>query len=405
VKKDKLLKPRKGFDKSILLLLAIVLVIIVTFTFFYFQVRTDKISDSIKNGEYLNILLLIHEEEQLLFSEVFFYHPSTGKGAILDISRETGSIISEINRIDRIETLFDIGHPNGYIEKIEELIDMPVGNYIQLDLQQVSEIVDLFEGLDMFIANPVEIVEKEEMVLLPSGSLTLDGDKIRIFLSYEEEGETETERIGRRQKFMQSLLKSLSNRKTLFDDEKVVNNLYGRMKTDLSKRAVVSLFREMSNLDAERLIFQRVLGLSRRVDGNLLLFPHYEGNLLKETVKQTIDSISNTEVISDEELRVTIEILNGTTVTGLAGRTAQVFESYGYDVKSVTNAETQNYQKTIILDRTGNIANAQRVASLIRCNSVETRIIPVDPDLEMISDIVDVTIIIGADFNGRYCKE
>ncbi|MCK4541899.1 MAG: LCP family protein [Spirochaetales bacterium] len=399
------MKPRKGFDKSILLLLAIVLVIIVTFSFFYFQVRTDKISDSIKNGEHLNILFLIHEEEQILFSEVFFYHPSTGKGAILDIPRETGSIISEINRIDRIETLFDIRHPNGYIEKIEELIDMPVGNYIQLDLQQVSEIVDLFEGLDMFIANPVEIVEKEKMVLLPSGSLTLDGDKTRIFLSYGEEGETETERIGRRQKFIQSLLKSPSKRKTLFDDEKVVNNLYGRMKTDLSKRAVVSLFREMSNLDAERLIFQRVLGLSRRVDDNLLLFPHYEGNLLKETVKQTIDSISNTEVISDEELRVTIEILNGTTVTGLAGRTAQVFESYGYDVKSVANAETQNYQKTIILDRTGNIANAQRVASLIHCNSVETRIIPVDPDLELISDIVDVTIIIGADFNGRYCKE
>jgi hypothetical protein len=98
-------------------------------------------------------------------------------------------------------------------------------------------------------------------------------------------------------------------------------------------------------------------------------------------------------------LTVAIEVMNGTSVGGLARRAANVFQSFGYDVVSVANADNSDYQKTVVLDRKGRLEVAQRVADLISCQRVYSR-------LEETGDMtVDVTIILGTDFDGRYCKE
>jgi hypothetical protein len=155
----------------------------------------------------------------------------------------------------------------------------------------------------------------------------------------------------------------------------------------------------LKKLNYEKIVFQRVLGSSRVVDGKELLFPHFDGQLLKEIVKQTVETISSQEPFAEDELTVAIEVLNGTSVGGLARRGANVFQSFGYDIVSVANADNQDYQKTVVLDRKGRLEVAQRVADLIRCQRVYSR-------LEESGDMtIDVTIILGTDFDGRYCKE
>ena len=105
------------------------------------------------------------------------------------------------------------------------------------------------------------------------------------------------------------------------------------------------------------------------------------------------------EPFSEDELTVSLEVLNGTNVGGLARRAANVFQSYGYDVISVANADNAEYERTVVLDRKGKLEVAQRVANLIRCRRVYSRL------EETIDMSIDVTIILGADFDGRYCKE
>jgi len=171
------------------------------------------------------------------------------------------------------------------------------------------------------------------------------------------------------------------------------------MDTNLSARALSSFVLEMKKLNDDKIVFQRVLGSSRIVDGKELLFPHFDGQLLKEIVKQTVETISSQEPFSEDELTVSIEVLNGTSVGGLARRAANVFRSFGYDVVSVANADNSDYQKTVVLDRKGRLEVGQRVADLIRCQRVYSR-------LEETGDMsIDVTIILGTDFDGRYCKE
>jgi len=91
--------------------------------------------------------------------------------------------------------------------------------------------------------------------------------------------------------------------------------------------------------------------------------------------------------------------LNGTRVNGLAGRTAEIFRSFGYDLATAQNADRQDYEHTVVLARKGDLATAQQVARIINCTRVHAE------PAEGIDTAVDVTIILGKDFDGRYCKE
>jgi hypothetical protein len=106
----------------------------------------------------------------------------------------------------------------------------------------------------------------------------------------------------------------------------------------------------------------------------------------------------------------TVEVQNGTTVAGLAGRTAELFRGFGYDVVSIGNAGQNDYEKTLIIDRSGFQDVARTFAEVIRCKNIRFDS-PEPDDAEINADIrnyeyrADFVLIIGRDFNGRYVTE
>ena len=389
----------KGFDKGIILIVLIVLVFTATGLILYFQLRTDKITEALNSGNPVNVLFLLRDGDRLMASELVMFHPSTGKGAVFDIPGDTGVLIPNLIRIDRIDKIYSPNNPENYLRQVESLVDAVIPFYIQIEKNNIVNVVDLLEGLPVFVANPVEIIEENRFVLLPSGSFTMDGRKAVLFLTYIDESEQEIEEIGRKQKFIQSLLRSISEKRDYLKQETVISFLMKQLETNLSKRAVSSLFEGYAKLDAERMITQRTLGVRRVVDDQELLFPHRDGRWLKETIRQTLDSLANTEIIGGEEHAVTLKVLNGTTVSGLAGRTAQLFMNYGYDTSLVGNAPSNDEEFTRILAEAKNLEKAQRLAGIVRCTRID---ILENPDTA--ENPADLTIILGKDFDGRYCR-
>jgi len=397
-------KSNRTFDKGIIFLILIVLIIGGTVFFFYSRMKTDRMADALSQEETVTMAFLITDQESgLLATEIFFYHPGTKKGALLDIPDNTGDIVASVQRIDSISILFEKDNPEPYVAKLEEIIDQPIPFYFEMNLEQLVSLVDLNGGLEIFIANPVEI--PEEMVFLPSGSLVLDGDKAATYITYTEEGELELERTDRREKFVNALLKGWGTEGERLLVPEVFDLVYGHLKTNLTRQGLETLIGEIRAMDTERMVFQRVLGVEREVDGKTLLFRHKDGLLLKEMVRQTMKSLANMDVVSDEELGATLEILNGTNNTGLATRTGQLFQSFGYDVASVGNSDSFDREFTVVIDRSGDVNRAQRVASVIKCTRIERQVAESINEEGIIDQTVDVTIILGKDFDGRYCKE
>jgi hypothetical protein len=104
-----------------------------------------------------------------------------------------------------------------------------------------------------------------------------------------------------------------------------------------------------------------------------------------------------------------VEILNGTATIGLAGRTAELLRSFGYDVISIGNADRNDYWDTQIIDRSGFKEMAETFAGIIRCGNIrfESQISD-DPvsdagiNMQNLEYKADFILIIGRDFNGRY---
>jgi hypothetical protein len=104
-----------------------------------------------------------------------------------------------------------------------------------------------------------------------------------------------------------------------------------------------------------------------------------------------------------------VEILNGTAVTGLAGRTADLLRGFGYDVISIGNAGRNDYETTEIIDRSGHDAMVRTFADIIRCRNIhfdahaeENIELGIEINIQNLEYRSDFTLIIGKDFNGRY---
>ena len=99
-----------------------------------------------------------------------------------------------------------------------------------------------------------------------------------------------------------------------------------------------------------------------------------------------------------------IEVQNGTSQQGLARNTGNLLQSYGYDVLSMVNAD-RDYDKTEIIDHIGNEKVVKAIADIIRCKNIVTDEAVKNVDnIENDDSLVDFTIILGRDFNGRYVR-
>lgn len=386
-------------DKSSIFLILIILFITACVGFLLLRLRADSLDEALKNDRILNIAIVVEKAGKPAATEIFFYYPMNQRGALLDVPAETGLILKSLNRVDRIDALYDPGSPKAYLEEVSRLIGSPLPFYIILRESGLIELVDLLDGLPLFLPNPVDAQTPYGRILLPSGSVVLDGSKISAFSSWSDPESPELERVERRQRLLQALIKRIGDRQEYVLSKTVFPEISRRMRTNIEPDALYRLVERLGGLDVDRLVTQRITGNYRSVDGATLLFPHYDGSLVKDIVKQTLNALVNADSFAVADKVFTIEILNGTTIRGLAGKTAEIFQSFGYEVGSVDNAESQDLARTIIYDRYSNGEAARTIGNVIRCRNV------VPGDGGRPESFADFTIVLGRDFDGRFCAD
>jgi anionic cell wall polymer biosynthesis LytR-Cps2A-Psr (LCP) family protein len=394
---------------SLLLLILIVLFlsggIVVTLA----VLRQDPIEEAISGDRVINILFVLEDQAQPLASYVLMYYPGTRKAAIFNVPGEVGRILRSIDRVDRIDRVYNPARPASYEAEIESLLEVDITFYCVFTVDALVRLTDLLEGVDIFIPAAVSIYNPDNLVFFPSGLTRLDGDKARSWVTFRAPDETDGEISARRQRFFLGLVKRLGQRNDLFSNPALAGIFHGAVKTAMSPRTQVRIFGELAGIDTDRISIQSVGGTRRDVSGQTLLIPYYEGSQIKEFVRHALASLTRQSESSTSDRVFTVEVLNGTTTAGLAGRTAELLRGFGYDVISVGNADTTG--DTLVIDRSGFRDVAQTFAGVIRCGNIRFES-PLTEDLENGMGITiqnteykaDITLIIGRDFNGRYVQ-
>jgi anionic cell wall polymer biosynthesis LytR-Cps2A-Psr (LCP) family protein len=396
-------------DASIFLLAAIAVLLGAGVLFTLMALRQDPIEEALSGDRVINTLFIFEEEGKPLASYVLMYYPETKRAAVFDIPGDTGLIIKQINRVDRIDTVYDPRRISAFENEVETLLGIDISFSIVYGLPGLGKMADLIEGVELFIPAAVSVYEPGNLILFPSGVTRLDGDKLLSFLTYRLPGEDADLVTFRRQRFFLGFIKRLGEKNEALKNPAMIQAVQSLIKTGMNQHTRIRLFDELSGIDTDRVNIQSVGGNYREVSGQMLLFPYYDGSLIKEIVRQSLGALTRQVEGSLTERVFTVEVLNGTGVTGLAGRTAELLRGFGYDVISVGNAARGDYDATEIIDWSGSAEAARIFAEIIRCTNLRSEAVAheesdmeLDMGLQNLEYRSDFTLIIGRDFNGRY---
>jgi len=401
------LKGLYKIDASRFLLVLIIILLAAGTVFVIYIFRSNPIEDAVSGNRVINILFVIENEKIPVSTYVFMYYPETKRAAIFDIPGEIGLLLARVNRIDRIDSIYDSSRLGNYENEIEKLLEIEINFSIIITKENLVSMVDLLEGVEIFIPSPVSYRDGNELILFPSGMTILDGDKASVYATYSLPFEDRDMEVFRRQRFFIGFLNRNIQMNERLKNRAAAKMYYSLFKTSMNRRTLMLLFDEFVHIDTDRTNVQTVGGNIQEISGQRLIIPHWNGNLVKEVVRQTLATL--TRDIEDHlgEQSLTVEVLNGTAINGLAGRTAEMLRSFGYDVISIQNADNSNYEDTVIIHRSGSDGMINEFANIIHCTNIRRELITDEPENNQLNPEykADITLLIGKNFDGRYVTE
>ena len=391
------------FQKNNFFLVIIATVLVTSFVALYFKITRESADSDTSNDEVVKILFIAEEDGIPISTNMIAFYSKTKRAIMFDIPNNTGMILDELGRTDGISSLYEEKGVEVFKNKIERLTGIKIPFYIVCSIKDFARATDMLGGISLFIPAPVDVIQDEKRVLLPSGSVLLDGEKSIDYLLYESENDNEGDASSRKQKAIIAFFRKLNDESSYIFDTKHFSAISSSFSSNMEKREFRSMFQSLSSLDLERLSPQRVTGSIRMVDGKELLFPFRDGLQLKEIIRQTLSTLASEDGVTLERVYA-LEILNGTEVKNLAKTTAEIYSSFGYDVVQIGNAESSDVKETLLIDRIGNPSIAKIVSQVIQCNNIQTAEITKNEEYYGTETGVDFTLIIGSDFNGYFVR-
>ena len=387
-----------------LFLLIILVLLITTVVIIGLSLRTDPVAERLSGDQVIDVLFVLSDEERnVLATDVFVYYSPSQKGALFDIVGNTGAIYQSLGRVDRIDAIYREKGMDVYRSEIEKLIDQTIPFSVEVSLSDLGLLTDLLGGMKVFVPSPVDATGPDgERWLLPSGAVTLDGDKIQTYVEYSLPYENSSDQEDRRQNVMVALLSALKENRSVIFNKKNFSAFASKFSSNIDDSAFYTLLEQISYVDTERLSPLPITGTLRTVDTQPLLFPYYNGQLIKDVVRQRISMLRNE---NDEiQTRVyVVEIQNGTSTQGLARNTSALLQNAGYDILQAINADRNDYEHTIIINHIGNKEAVEALGNFITCYNIVEESVSTAEDLEAAAE-VDFTLILGKDFDGRYVR-
>jgi len=378
--------------------LLIILIVVIIGAFFVVRlVQRSTVQAIIKKDQPMGILFIFEQQGKPVSNQLLIWYPSRRKAAIMDIPSSMGIILKSADKMGSIDSVYDSRNPDKFVKEISDYLEFPINGWFLYDERSLSRTVDLLEGLQIFIPDPVMNSESMKDISLPGGSVVLDGDKVNQYLSYALAADTYSEEISRKQKMLVSLFAQLSQESDKINKDGNIRLIAKEPHSNFSLQTREELFKYLAQIDVDIILTQFISGSFRTFEGKKVLFPYYDGELARDVVSQTAKALGAEDAGTMQKTAVTIELLNGSGEKGLANTAAILFESYGYQVVSVGNAPSFDYAKTVMYDNDGDKTAFQQVANVINCKNFGDA--AALPGLRK----ANITVILGKDFNGRYC--
>jgi LCP family protein required for cell wall assembly len=311
--------------------------------------------------------------------------PSSKEVALISFPRDMVSPTNNWRKINSINAYAEQKEEGSggeeTMKSMEELLQLPIHYYVRVDFKGFVNIIDELGGIEINVENtfddytyPIygqednpdyysrfEHLHIDEGPQTMSGTLALKYSRSRHAFGIEG---SDFARAKRQQLVLEAAKNKLLSSKTLLNPviiTKLINEFSQNIATNLDVWEMIRLWNLFKDVDRSKII-NKVLNdapdnfliASKGEDGAYILIPR-SGNFAE--IKGMIRNIFNnsdvqempkeTEKITDDSK---IIILNGTWITGLAGKTANKLSLSGFDIIETGNADERTFSETVFYD-------------------------------------------------------
>ena len=286
---------------------------------------------------------------------------SIPRDTVLDIPSCKTSDGTSTPYTDRFNSAFSTGGPGCTIKTVEQNTGVFIDHFVIVDFSGFNDIVDALGGVDVCL--PEAVYEPKSGLDLEAGTSTVSGDQALAFVRVRAIGTgSDIDRIDRQQAFLSSLITKAKSSNTLLNPVKLVRFLEAATKS-------LTTDPELANLNRMRQLAQEVRGIPPKditfVTSPWLVNPDDPNTVVWDTRKTNAlwkaiaadepypPTPPEPDIIDGKPLTVppasvSVRVLNGTGVDGVATTAAAELTAKGYSVVGVGDAETQDFISTVI---------------------------------------------------------
>ena len=347
---------------------------------------------------------------------LFTIDPVNKTAGMLSIPRDTwvkipGFDYAKINQAYYLgaEDKLPGGGPALAVKTVEQLLDVPIQYYAQIDFDAFTKLVDELGGIDVYVHQTMRIslVGKAGSFELKPGVQTLDGPTLLAYVRNRYTDGNDFARSQRQQEVIMDIRNDILEGNMLptliTKAPAIYQDLASGIHTNLTLDEIIRLAVLAESIDPAR-IHRVVIDSTDETDswssdGQAILIPIPDRIRLRrdQAFASTEPPVQATAVVSSDPVQAMksenarVAVHNGTTQSGLATRTSEYFKKQGLDVVDESNAD-QSYETSLIYVYANKPFTVRYLANLMKIPN--SRIFnKFDPNAKF-----DVEVILGSDW-------
>ncbi len=306
----------------------------------------------------------------------------------------------------KLNTAFSQGGPALTISTIEQLTQVRVDHYLEVNFTGFFRMVEALDGVDVCL--PKAQKERLSGIDLPAGRSRVQGAQALAFVR-QRHGlpRGDIDRIERQQQFLGAMLRRSTSKGMLLRPDRLLGFL--KVVTDsiqvddqLSFDTLKTLAFRLKDLDPQKVQFMTVPvdKLAKRGGASVVLLDEPAtadlfAKIRTDTVFPDTDAKppvkpSAPPVLTVAPSRIRVDVLNGTSTKGFARDAADALRAQRFAIGEVTNADLSTYDVTEVRYGPDRLDSARTVAAAIP----GSKLVPVD------SLGRSIVVVVGTDFAG-----
>lgn len=302
--------------------------------------------------------------------------------AAISIPRDTRVDLDGGGRNGKINAGYVSGGPAATCLLVSELTGVRPDYYVVTNIEGFKGTVDAVGGVEIDVDKNMRYSDRRGglFINLKKGLQILDGDKAMQYVRFRHDTMGDITRIQRQQKFLKALASKAAEPANLPRLPGIMDAVLKNVRTDMSPKDMLHLAKFASKLDLSAVEMATLPGVPDTIGG---------------VSYWVVDRAETAQVVQDlfyppNGRLPTVEVLNGSGISGAAAKVAEMLREKGYSVKAVGNAETFDFVSCEIICHDDSEDGARELAAMLNSKTIKLQ-----PDE---SAPADVTIIVGRDY-------